>query len=77
MIKKWRLKVLGGFRTQEEVKQFAAIRSYISTARKNSVNIFDAIQNVFSWDPFMKPSCNFYCDILSRGNISHVFIKKS
>jgi len=36
-------KVSGGFRTQEGAKQFAAIRSYISTARKNSLSIFDAI----------------------------------
>ena len=46
-------KVSGGFRTQEGAKQFASIRSYVSTARKNSVNIFDAIRNAFSGNPFI------------------------
>lgn len=46
-------KVSGGFRTQEGAKQFASIRSYISTARKNSINIFDAIQDAFSGTPYI------------------------
>ena len=46
-------KVSGGFRTQEGAKQFAGIRSYISTARKNSVSIFNAIQDAFSDNPFI------------------------
>ena len=46
-------KVSGGFRTQEGAKQFASIRSYISTARKNSVSIFTAIQDAFSGNPYI------------------------
>jgi len=46
-------KVSGGFRTQEGAKQFASIRGYISTARKNSVNIFSAIRDAFSGNPFI------------------------
>jgi len=46
-------KVSGGFRTQEGAKQFASIRSYISTTRKNSVNIFSAIRDAFSGNPFI------------------------
>jgi transposase len=46
-------KVSGGFRTQEGAKQFASIRSYISTARKNSVSIFEAIKEAFSDNPFI------------------------
>lgn len=46
-------KISGGFRTLEGAKQFASIRSYISTARKNSVSIFDAIQYAFSGRPFI------------------------
>jgi len=46
-------KVSDGFRTQEGAKQFAAIRSYISTVRKNSISVFDAIQDAFSGNPFI------------------------
>jgi len=46
-------KVSGGFRTQEGAKQFASIRGYISTARKNSVSIFVAIKDAFSGKPFI------------------------
>ena len=46
-------KVSGGFRTFEGAKQFASIRSYISTARKNSVSIFGAIRDAFSGNPFI------------------------
>ncbi|NOQ35838.1 MAG: transposase, partial [Methylococcaceae bacterium] len=46
-------KVSGGFRTLEGAKEFASIRSYISTARKNSVSIFGAIRDAFSGNPFI------------------------
>ncbi len=44
-------KISGGFRTQEGAKQFASIRGYISTTRKNSVTVFSAIQDAFSGNP--------------------------
>lgn len=37
-------KVSGGFRTQEGVENFATIRSYISTVRKNGGNVFESIK---------------------------------
>ena len=46
-------KVSGGFRTFAGAQQFASIRGYISTARKNSVSIFTAIKNAFAGDPFI------------------------
>lgn len=46
-------KVSGGFRTAEGAGHFARIRGYISTARKNAVNAFEAIQNAFEGKPFM------------------------
>lgn len=46
-------KVSGGFRTFEGAQQFAFIRGYISTVRKNSVSIFDAIKDAFSGKPFI------------------------
>jgi transposase len=49
-------KVSGGFRTLDGAKGFARIRGYVSTARKNAVNVFAAIRDAFSGQPFI-PSC--------------------
>ena len=49
-------KVSGGFRTLTGAQEFARIRGYISTARKNSVNVFGAIRDAFLGKPFI-PSC--------------------
>jgi transposase len=49
-------KVSGGFRTLEGANDFARIRGYLSTARKNAVRVFDAIRDAFSGKPFI-PSC--------------------
>jgi transposase len=49
-------KVSGGFRTLEGAKDFARIRGYLSTARKNAVNVFGAIRDAFFGNPFI-PSC--------------------
>jgi len=35
---------------------FARIRGYISTVKKNDVNVFEAIQGLFENRPFM-PGC--------------------
>ncbi|MCI5223052.1 MAG: hypothetical protein D3924_10350 [Candidatus Electrothrix sp. AR4] len=46
-------KVSGCFRIFEGVERFAFIQGYISTARKNSKNIFEAIKDAFNGDPFI------------------------
>jgi transposase len=46
-------KVSGGFRTLEGAKRFGRIRGYISTARKNSINVFEAIRGAFDGNPFI------------------------
>lgn len=46
-------KVSGCFRTLEGAERFASIRGYISTARKNSRNIFEAIKDAFLGNPFI------------------------
>jgi transposase len=46
-------KVSGCFRTFEGAERFARIRGYISTARKNSKNIFEAIRDAFCGAPFI------------------------
>jgi len=51
-------KISGGFRTLEGAKDFARIRGYIATARKNAVNVFDAIRDAFFGKPFI-PSCAY------------------
>lgn len=46
-------KVSGCFRTLEGAEQFAHVRGYISTARKNAKNVFDAIKEAFNGIPFI------------------------
>ena len=46
-------KVSGGFRTLEGAKRFGRIRGYISTARKQAKNVFEAIRDAFDGHPFM------------------------
>ena len=46
-------KVSGCFRTLAGAKDFARIRGYISTARKNTVNVFGAIRDAFCGKPFI------------------------
>lgn len=46
-------KVSGGFRTPEGAQGFARLRGYVSTARKNAVNVFAAIRDAFAGRPFI------------------------
>ncbi len=46
-------KVSGGFRTLEGAKRFGRIRDSISTARKHSKNVFEAIRDAFDGNPFI------------------------
>jgi transposase len=52
---KLRQKVSGCFRNDTAADFFCRIRGYISTARKHGINAFDAIQQVFSGNPFAPP----------------------
>jgi len=45
------LKISGTFRSPDGGKHFCRIRSYISTMRKQAMNIMDAIQDVFTGTP--------------------------
>ena len=49
-------KISGSFRSDEGAKTFCRIRSYISTARKNAVNVMDALHNAFKNTPFIASS---------------------
>ncbi len=46
-------KVSGCFRTLEGAERFGHIRGYISTARKNAKNVFEAIRDAFGGTPFI------------------------
>jgi len=46
-------KISGMFRTEDGAKAFCRIRSYISTARKNTVGAMDALTRLFSGNPFV------------------------
>jgi len=49
-------KISGTFRSAEGARTFCRIRGYISTVRKNSLSVIDAIQSVFEGDPFIVPA---------------------
>jgi transposase-like protein len=46
-------KISGSFRTFRGAESFLAIRSYISTARKNRLPIFPAIVSALNGNPFI------------------------
>jgi transposase len=46
-------KISGSFRTLNGAKLFCAIRSYISTARKQGINVLDALEDALSGNPFL------------------------
>jgi len=48
-------KISGTFRSSSGANNFAKIRSYISTARKQGQNIIDCITNAFHGAPFIPP----------------------
>jgi transposase len=49
-------KVSGTFRSRQGADSFCRIRGYISTARKNSVSVINAIQDAFEGRPYVPPS---------------------
>ena len=50
---KVRLKISGCFRTVQGAKNFAGVRSYLSTARKQGRNILDSITAAIKGTPFL------------------------
>ena len=45
--------VSGGLRTLEGAQRFGRIRGYLSTARKHTQNVFEAIRDAFEGNPFI------------------------
>jgi transposase len=50
-------KISGGFRSLQGAKFFCRIRGYISTVKKNSVPVLEAIEDAFLGNPFV-PNCS-------------------
>ena len=46
-------KISGNFRSWDGAKIFCCIRGYISTVKKNSISVIDAIQGAFEGHPFI------------------------
>lgn len=46
-------KISGLFRSEAGAKAFCRIRSYISTARKNAINVIEAVARAFAGNPFV------------------------
>jgi len=49
-------KISSCFQSDDGARNFATIRSYISTARKHGVNALDALAMLFRGDAWMPPS---------------------
>lgn len=49
-------KISGTFRSADGARTFCRIRGYISTVRKNSLSVIDAIQSAFEGDPIIVPA---------------------
>jgi hypothetical protein len=56
---KTKLKVSGCFRSMEGAENFALIRSYISTMRKQGINLFDALLSAITGEPVIPQSLNY------------------
>ena len=46
-------KISGTFRSEHGAKAFCRIRSYISTVKKNSLNVLETIEGIFKGSPFV------------------------
>ncbi len=48
---KLKQKISGGFRSLSGAQMFCRLRGYISTLRKQGINVLDALRRVFSGNP--------------------------
>ncbi|HAF48291.1 MAG TPA: IS66 family transposase [Anaerolineaceae bacterium] len=55
---KLKQKISGCFRTSQGCDTFSLIRGYISTARKNGVNVLDALRQAFDKNPYLPAFIN-------------------
>jgi transposase len=48
---KLKQKISGGFRSEEGARMFCRIRGYLSTLRKQKINLLEALIGLFSGNP--------------------------
>jgi len=53
---KGKMKISGCFRSQMGADMFCRIRAYISTVKKNTMNVLESIQNAYEGNAFVPPS---------------------
>jgi hypothetical protein len=53
LLGKLQQKISGGWRTLAGAQRFCRLRSYISTARKQQVEVLPALRRVFEGDPWL------------------------
>ena len=58
-------KVSGAFRTRTSAEAFCAIRCYISTIRKHSQNVTDAIHDALTGNPFILYACDGVAQVVT------------
>ena len=65
-------KVSGCFRSEQGAKDFATIKSYIATAKKQEVPVMQALAPCHQWMPFSIEALNSYVNIYEGGKV-HTF----
>jgi hypothetical protein len=49
-------KISSCFKSHAGAERFAAVRSYLSTTRKNDISAIDALTRLFNHNPWMPPN---------------------
>ena len=48
-------KISGTFRSEDHLKAFVTMRSYLQTANKHGINLLDATRQLFTTGPWIPP----------------------
>jgi transposase len=73
MMKLFKQKISGCFRSQDGAEMFCRIRGYWSTLRKQGIDVFDALTILFMGDPVVP---KFAAESYNKFNTLHLIIQK-